>query len=405
MKLATTMGIELTFSPAVLERQVQRFKSEKVFGKALSKVDDSSMCAGFATVLRHVLQHKKIAHWACSTDPSVVEVPTKPYINSAKLRSAVRRIMQEAEAIDLMPVVSYTGGGGAHIHTGVLGKDYSDRELYKARMNAYVGQNPWLAWAHLHIVDDINAEPMSREQLNYSRHQMSEASCLEQIEYIKEQLEDYIKYAHRIEQPEVYRRVYLRDAQDYRMKLMDYRKKLIRIRNKDKEMVSINELSQNTGKDYAIRFTSLGKQGTVEFRIFEMRDSHDALLKHVHLIDTIVRHVRDASFTEININTIPTRTQLDLMKYSEMKAGFHGMLRELGINVADYRREAVQMALRIRHKREAKRAALREEIERLAEQRRNDEARAARIAARAARQAEQLAQQAAQAGDQASMAA
>jgi len=385
MKLATTMGVELTFSPAILDRQIKRFKGEKVFGKAACHVNDSDLCSAFATMLRRVLEHKKIPHYGCSMDPSVVEVPTKPYINSAKLHSAMRRIMREASMMDLNPVVDWMAGGGAHIHTGVLfGRDRNKREAYKARMNAFAAMNPWLAWAHLNVVDDINAEPMSTQTLFSRANGWNEEDLERMIQGSRDNVIQYTNHAHAVTQNERYRRMYLRDAEACRSDMARWRLKLHRMRSHGGK-VAIDVLAQNIGKGNAIRFTGYGSYGTIEFRFFEMREDASALLKHIMLTNAIVEYVRDSDMTHVNKSDLFTKAQLDSMPYSVRKAGFHRMLRTLGIDPADYRSETVQMALRMRHKAEERRQTAREQAAYIAEQQRASEERAQLIAARQAR--------------------
>jgi hypothetical protein len=297
-KLATTVGIELTFMPILFDYLMYY---NRKYSDSVEKVipESNSLCRGMASALEFSLRARKIPFNKCHKDPDCVEVSTKPYITTNALFRTIDKIWKCAADHDLLPTSKYYNGGGAHIHVGVIGACRASAINFTRRMLIFGAQNPWLSWAFVGETDDCNAEPLT-------------------LGIITDRDETH-------------------NQKDF----------------KDEGYFSLEEIySLFNIKDYILRSTHYGEQGTVEFRAFEMPELQVTLHKYVYLVDSIVKHVSGQTYTQLRKCDIPTKADIERMPYSKRKAGFHGMLRMLGFDPSDWREETVHMAVSLRHRRQ-----------------------------------------------------
>ncbi|HWG89153.1 MAG TPA: hypothetical protein VN679_15315 [Candidatus Acidoferrales bacterium] len=353
-KLNTTMGIELTFMPPCLQEMVEAINPE-----CDREVDDvvhpfacNHICSGYALVLGKVMQARNIPTWdGVKTDPGCVEVPTKPYGTLNGLVKASRQIWKCASSIGLVPKLDSFNGGGAHIHTGIMGKTPEQRVEYVGRMALFAAQNPWLSWAFVGLVDDINAEPIA----------MRHIVCVEPT--TREQLQDMI--AERKASLATHELLLhgkdgcFSGAMGYSKRLRCQAKidssrahlmraKLALHRFRDSELAVTDLRMPRHGKDNVMRWADYGPNGTIEFRAFEMPEDIATLTRYIKLADAIVGYVAQQSWTHVALPEIPTNEQQKAMTWRQRRDGFNAMLVKLGLNPADYKAERVQIALRMR---------------------------------------------------------
>ena len=344
-KLATSMGIELTFMPIMFDYMMQY--NSKFSDDAEEVIPASNdLCRAMAYCLRQSLTWRKIPFNKCSKDPDCVEISTKPYTTHATLFRAVHKIWNEAEKHDLQPTSEYYNGGGAHIHVGNPYPDTSKKHHdFKRRMTVFVAQNPWLSWAFIGLTDDENAEPLSKS-LVIGR----EIKTIEQLQ------RDLIYHSKTLHEPSIWgnkgrRHDHIANIEYSRIDYTRTKLALHRARRNERKVSQLNDIQVNDYKEYVLRSTDYGCNGTLEFRAFEMPDTEEKLQQYVYLVDAIVTHVMVQKYTEIESDTIFNTDDLVKMPYSKRKAGFHGMLRLLGFDPADWRDETVHMAFHYRHRR------------------------------------------------------
>lgn len=352
MSLTTTMGIELTYVPACYDTALQRGAN---FEPTVAVPGEDDMVNALARVLRLLVKAKKIpAYRGVYTDPGCVEVATKPYKTLSRLLSVAKRIRVEAEAIGLATQATYSGGGGAHVHTGVIGKTDEEREAYKRRMLVFAAHNPWIAWACSDVVDNCNAQPICREDLidTYSLKYRIEELEQEVKEY-SETLERYTSMLHRgdvwsnereRERMNHHIRNYRRWRNTARVSLINFRKQI----NTSPNDIPLGDIKLTKNKDQMVRITDYGRQGTVEFRMFEMGDEAK-LERNILLANAICSYVERQDFTRIDRTTLPAREAVRAMTAEQAQAGWLGMLRALGLDPADYADETAQIARRAAH--------------------------------------------------------
>lgn len=343
MKLATTMGIELTYCATAIQTMFDR--GVPYYPNRRDTDGETPICSGLACVLRNILSHKKINFYACGVDPSCVEVSTKPYTKLETLINISERIGREAAFIGLTPRLPYTIGGGAHIHTGVLGKTPDDRDNYKRRMCVFAAKNPWLSWAFADIYDKENRNPIFREDI------LSETTDIEGVRGRICFLERSIVAAQR----EVHTNHGWRNSNNYVERISNLNRKLLHARRKyntelkqAKKPYELEEVVTSYQKDKLFRVTCYGKYGTIEMRMFDMGDS-EQLARQIKLADAIVRYVSQQTYTEIARDEIPTMDEVWTMPWRARRDGFINMLRTLGLDPDDYREERVRIAERIRY--------------------------------------------------------
>jgi hypothetical protein len=396
MSLTTTMGIELTYVPLALQIAIDRGAT---FEPRECSPGEDGLLNGFRQLMRHMVMVKKIPVWRDpSTDPGCVEIQTKPYKKLTTLINVARRLRREAEALGMATNASYTGGGGAHIHTGIIGSTKAERDMYAKRMNLFVAMNPWICWATLNVVDDINAKPLVRHHLTPHKHKHqidTEPRLLEAVKLSVKHIARMERQAH-IEEywtTAYYRREYERDRQRARRELHGYKKGLLEIRKTKALIASMgtNEVPVSTieclhSKDHMLRITSYGTHGTMEFRCFEMGDEAK-LRRNIILANAICKYCEKWEIETYNPNDVMSGEQMQKIKWSEARAGWLGMLDKLGLDAKDFRFETAQIALRWRYSRSEKVNPTAADISREAEIEDDNAGQQARTFAREARRA------------------
>lgn len=363
MKLVTTMGVELTFVPAVHERIFVATKGKVNSTKAHA---EGYLLEFLCTAMKQGLQANNIPHFKCHVDPGCVEVPTKAYSTARTLGNAIRRIRALAKQCDTVPTASYTIGGGAHIHTGVLGETDEQRAIYKSAFALWAYNNPWMAWAFAGINDASNANPISYNEVLGQEEAVEDLIARYEYEYGEYKAERHnaahaTKIAHEIGTDEFILRHYMRRADESRKWCVRHRSNMLKLAQKildyymsDAEnppTIPYKKVMRQQTKNTFIRHTSYGKQGTVEFRCFLMPKDTKGHDKHIALVNAICQRVWDQARACVD-GMLPRPQKINLnMKYSEAAKGFNNMLAELNLNPADYRRERVNIALRMRYQR------------------------------------------------------
>lgn len=164
MKLSTTMGMELTYTPTILQA-VSEELDYNWNGYELAAIEEALVDVKRGQ-LKNALKNKGILKNFVNvhTDPGVVEVPTKPQRNLEAFLKIVREANAVAKSVGLSPKLPYTTGGGAHIHMG-LPKNDEQRHAYKVELANLVAKYPVMSWAFTDLSDDINASPIRDERL------------------------------------------------------------------------------------------------------------------------------------------------------------------------------------------------------------------------------------------------
>lgn len=355
MSLTTTMGVELTYVPAAIQIALDRGA-----GFDPDHAPDSSLVGGFCTLMRHMVQAKKIPVQQVGTDPGCVEIPTRPYSKLSQLLSVARRLGREAQALGLTTNAEYTNGGGAHIHTGVIGDTEPDRDMYKARMMLFCAMNPWLAWATLNVNDDINAKPICRHMLTQKTFGLLTPQGL--CERIEEYRRSILRAEAHLHTPDIWGDLRARIATQRRLnrykvesnanRVPYYRMVRAEMQSGSSKYARVRDISLQHFKEYMVRFTSYGVFGTVEFRCFEMGDEAK-LKRNILLANAICRYVERWDITEYNPKDVMSGSTMRKIKWSAAKAGWLGMLAKLGMDAREYRAETAQLALRWRWSRAA----------------------------------------------------
>lgn len=352
-KLATTMGIELSYVPAVIQTLYDQdvHFDESRENENYSPQEERAVCRGLAQALRLLLDRRGIKHHDCHDDCNCVEVSTNPYRSAEKLINTARKVRIEAERIGLYPSLPYTIGGGAHIHTGIIGRDKKERKAYSCRMFVFAAKNPWLCWAFAHPNDDINSLPLHRECLT-DRNTLAESIRLCQQE-IEDRINEIVRLQRQLHKNRnkyfIYDNYYLGALAYNRERLIEHKKILRNLKAKvvENNIISLGRIYPTFDKDHVLRLTSYGKHGTIEFRAFEMGDE-DQLLRQIKVADAIVRYVSQQTYTEVDINELPTAADLQAMTARDRRRGFVTMLRTLGLRPQDYREESARITARAR---------------------------------------------------------
>ena len=356
MSLTTTMGVELTYVPKAVQLAINRgatFDTSSAPG-------ESSLLDGFCHLMRHMVKIKNIPTWnGVQRDPGCIEIQTRPYKRISSLTSIARRLRIEAEALGLVTDADYTGGGGAHVHTGVIGKTEEDRKAYSKRMILFGAMNPWLGWATLSVVDDINAKPIPLERLIKRDEQdgYTEQDYINLLANARQELQGKLIRLHttRIWQNYFSRRDFERDIMGLQPYIRRLMKELRKRNNKlvEETTIPVADITFCGNKDHIMRLTDYGKYGTVEFRSFEMGDEAK-IKRNLVLANAICNYCERCDITKFDINAVMTAERMRAVKWSEARAGWLGMLAQLGLDPAEYRDETAQLARRWRYSREQK---------------------------------------------------
>lgn len=307
MSLTTTMGIELTYIPAAIQIALDRGATFE----PSSAPGESALIDAFARLMSNIVKAKNIpTHKGVHTDPGCVEIPTKPYRKLTSLINVARRLRREAEALGMVTEAAYTNGGGAHIHTGLIGDSEQERQMYAKRMMLFAAMNPWLCWATLNVNDDINAKPICAHHLQQSRYGEDEE---ESEENFIERLEFEIKHLIEEEKALHYLGAWTNEYRQYRNKndvrraqreVMEWRKLLYNYRkvNRNKGVWNrqVSAIQYIGNKDHMVRLTTYGQYGTAEFRCFEMGDEAK-LKRNIILANAICNYVERWDITKYNI--------------------------------------------------------------------------------------------------------
>lgn len=344
MSLTTTMGIELTYVP----KAVQIAKDRGAVFDNESAPGERDLLDGYHILMWYLVRAKKIPVYSVSRDPGVVEIPTMPYRKISSLLSVARRLRIEAEAIGLSTELDYTGGGGAHIHTGLIGEDYEARELYKKRMALYVALNPWFTWATVGVTDYCNAAPITRAEL---LHEKSDGVA--ELRYLINNARADIAAGEKREHSRIhYSRFHENNMLGRRSALRSLMKKLLaEIKRDEVSTTPIDTISYIGDKDHALRFTDYGDNGTAEFRCFEMGDEAK-LKRNIILANAICSFVEKWEINEFNLKDVMDATQLEQVTWGQAKRGWLAMLEQLDLDPEEYREETAQLAYRWRVARE-----------------------------------------------------
>lgn len=351
MKLATTMGVELTYVPAAL----QILADEGITLPDNYGGPQHDLTSGFVGLMRRIVEHKNIPTYrGVLSDPGVVEIPTKPYQKLSELMTVIRSLNKEAENIGLLPGAQFQSGGGAHIHTGTVGKTPEARYDYARRAIIFASMNPWLAWATAGTGDDINSQPIPRHMLrnvaSLREVQNDIANYEQEISIYKTRIAGFEKQAHEAKD-EYVRTHYNRYRESDVRRIKGFRKMIIELRKTEAKLLTenatpvvlIDQLNIGTGKGYMFNYTG----HTVEMRCFDMGDA-SYLKKNILLANAIVKYVSKQDYTEINLDWLPTGEQIRNMTWRQARMGFVGMLHTLGLNPDDWREYVAQIAIRWR---------------------------------------------------------
>lgn len=354
MSLTTTMGVEFTWVPQVLQIAQDRgveWDVEDIPG-------ESSFVHAYAQLMRRLIKLKRIPVHQCDTDPGCVEVSTRPYTKLDQLLSVYRRLNREAMALGLIPSAEYTGGGGAHIHTGIPFSTRTDRQKHGEYVNHFMlwaAQNPWVSWAFLNVVDDVNAEPFTVENLlDTFSYERELKSLTYELQDVTEQLisltAQYHSTAFRTTRNPLtgWRESRIKEVRFERMSLL---KRIKALGNSPKNTRrSLSSVNSSNRKNKMVRVAPYGKNGTIEFRCFEMGDEAK-IKRQIIFANAVCSYVEKMDCTEFDTITCFTQSQLNSMKWSDRRNGFLAMLDSLGLDRTEYRRERVQIALRMRYQR------------------------------------------------------
>lgn len=357
-KLSTSMGVELTFMPVAMQWCVDALDPEyqKHPDSCIDVYEQNVMCACFVGALRQYMTTHSIPFYKCSQDPGCVEVPTKPYTTLNELTKVCRQIWKAADKFCLLPELPSFNGGGAHIHTGVVGKSSKERQEYIGRMAVFANHNPWLSWAFIGSSDSINAEPIPARHIR----DREEAGTLEDIEqgiaYLRDSIQRETRMLHRPGQwtSAGLRRVHERTIERFRANYLNARRKWLTLRGKRANDIPVAGLELHDCRETMLRLTYYGDHGTIEFRNFEMPGDMQTLTKYILLVDAIVTHVKQQDYDTIPASALFEKEDFQAMTWRQRRAGFINMLVMLGLDPDDWRAERVQIALRMRAQRPAK---------------------------------------------------
>lgn len=358
MSLTTTMGMELTYVPAAVQVAINR--GAKFKPCEAEHNGETQLIKGYVSLLNSLVQAKKIPVYSgAHHDPGVVEIATKPYAKLSTLLSVARRIGREATALGLSPKEVYSGGGGCHIHTGVIGATQDERAAYIKRMFVFMAQYPAFAWATSSTGDDINATPIPRQLIMGGTETDTQDTLIELENSFLMYQADIIRNTNALHMADSWaydsdKRYHALNHERYTKNLNKIRRKLAAARarakvatSKTPTVIPLETVTFDGGKTYVIRSTYYGKQGTIEFRSFEM-GSEAKLKRNIILANAICRYVEKQTYTTFDASTIMDAKQMHAMKWSEAKAQWLGLLVKLGLNPNEYREDTAQLAIRWR---------------------------------------------------------
>jgi hypothetical protein len=353
------MGIELTYIPLAIQTAIDR---GAVINPQQSLPGEEHLCSAFARLMAKLVEAKKIPTYkGVHTDPGCVEVQTRPYRKLTTLINIARRLRREAEALGMVTEAAYTNGGGAHIHTGIIGDSEQERNMYAKRMMLFAAMNPWLCWATLNVNDDINAMPICEHHLKncYGESEgASEETYSERVTYCVNELvnEETALHARGAWMSAYTRERNMRDVRYAQREVMGFRKQLFYYRRANSKQSNgvvsrnVKDIQYIGNKDHMVRLTTYGKFGTAEFRCFEM-GGEDKLKSNIILANAICKYVERWDVTQYDSTQVMSGSAMRKIKWSEARKGWLDMLTMLGLDAADYRNETAQIAARWRYAR------------------------------------------------------
>src|ERR1700743_2836897 len=360
MSLTTTMGLELTYVPEAVQIALNR--GIKATPDQMEYNGERDLLDGFQRLLKLLCEAKKIplyGYEGVKRDPGVVEVVTRPSRKLSTLLSVARRVTREANAIGLSDYEAYTGGGGCHIHTGIIGDTSEARRQYTGRMVAFIAQNPAFAWATLDIVDDINAKPITRERLtpDPGNNLYRERANMEEL--IRDQIRTIHSYSNDLH-PHGHLSAFTRERIEHyhirevarmwktKKRLRDLNKKIAAMAN-GKTLMPVEDINWETisDKHHVVRVTAYGNHGTIEFRSFEMGEEAK-LKRNIILANAICRYVEKQTYTEFDLLSVPKANDMRATKWSEARRQWLELLAKLGLDPRESRDETAQIARRWR---------------------------------------------------------
>lgn len=158
MNLSTTMGIELTYIPNILQMIADDFEN----GVDLAEDMEDTFLYAKRREFQKALRNKGFLQnfVRVGEDPGVVEVPTKPFKKLESLLKVAATATKTAKEVGMSPKLPYQTGGGAHIHMGMKDSPQSPRHEQRANaLKKLVAEYPVMSWAFVDLSDDINATP------------------------------------------------------------------------------------------------------------------------------------------------------------------------------------------------------------------------------------------------------
>lgn len=370
-KFVTSIGCELTFVSTLGEDLMTECEQAKKLAqlkkRPYSDYTETMMTRiheGVAGVIGQILRARGVAFNNCGTDPGCVEISTNPYTTEATFENAVYGIMKAAGDLYLQSSSDHTGGMGAHIHVGIVGKDAHERGMFARRMMLYAARNPWLTWAFANLADNQNCTPLDVSRVRPRQKPVEETSedIIEELANERACLAEEELSLHRAAtwgdswSRERRSKNAKYHAAEIRSCLLRLKQARIREANPVEPVDYVKDVMLNTAKAFVFRWTSYSKNGTIEFRCFDMPQEMDPgeILRNAQLANAIVKHVMADTSETVDWSTVYTKEQLKNMRWSERVRGFRRMLEELGFDPADFRVEQYKIAARMRHLRPAK---------------------------------------------------
>lgn len=373
--LATTIGIELTYIPAVFDELRKTMQDNELEGADViyKELSDFGMY-GYSKMMGAILNKRSIAVSACKTDPGCVEIPTLPMQRASVVRKTIKDITTVAAECALYPTAWHTIGGGAHIHTGLYATresvmaqnpdmsrwQISDKvqeinKIYALVLQVWLTKNPWFAWAFAGCADFANAQTITREQL-------SNRGDAGSIPYLEEQTKRYSGMA-RCERLEYYRNIklgrpnYNNDYTYYRSEFNSYRARLAQKRAEiaaagiSADYKTVDELNAIDRKQYAI----VQRDYTMEFRGFIMPKKLSGHETHIAIVDKIVRYARDETqamidtgIMELDMRGSMNKKEMAKLTLKDSLKGFKKMVEGFGFSYKDFYTYRYNMMLRFK---------------------------------------------------------
>jgi hypothetical protein len=366
-KLITTMGIELTFVPSIYD-----LINEAVPGaiNTPTSYGGSDLRVAHASFMSNVLKKRGVKVYNCGTDPGCVEVPTMPYDDGKELLTACRNVHSAAEVCMLQPYATYTRGGGAHIHTGRVGKDDAEKRRMTAHVMAWMTANPWFAWAHAIPKDEDNANPLTAQdvykkldaRMEYDMAIARLQQALKDLQDFQKDLSSAEKELHTVKGWEQ-----SHQGMDEYTDMEYWRRNVVRCHRYVAEYLkafyeasatyaaSLRETARVMVTDIrpynCKNRVTVDRGQTIEFRCFTMPWDYKGHVKQFVLVNNLLKLLyKNASGKDGEYVDYPMMgaQQINSMKYSEAKRGFNAMLESLALDPDDYRAERVNIAVRFR---------------------------------------------------------